>query len=50
MAKILCFGDLHLTKEPIRILTVLNFLDYILDYCKKNEIKHIINLKQNIEL
>ena len=44
MAKILCFGDLHLTKEPIRILTVLNFLDYILDYCKKNEIKHIVNL------
>ena len=31
---ILAFGDLHLTKEPLRILSVLNFLDYVIKYCK----------------
>lgn len=41
---ILAFGDLHLTKDPLRIISVLNFLDYIGDYAKKNNIKHIVNL------
>ena len=41
---ILAFGDLHLTKEPLRVLTVLNFLDYIHKYCLKNRIKNIVNL------
>ena len=44
MSKILCFGDLHLTKEPIRLLTVMNFLDYIKEYCLKKDIKYIVNL------
>lgn len=41
---ILAFGDLHLTKEPLRVLTVLNFLDYIHKYCLENNIKNIANL------
>lgn len=41
---ILAFGDTHLTKDPIRIITVSNFLDYIIDYCKKHNIKHVVNL------
>ena len=41
---ILAFGDLHLTKEPLRVLTVLNFLDYIHKYCLENGIKNIVNL------
>ena len=44
MSKILCFGDLHLTKEPIRLLTVMNFLDYVKEYCLKKDIKYIVNL------
>lgn len=41
---ILAFGDLHLTKEPLRILSVLNFLDYVIKYCKDNNIKNVVNL------
>ena len=42
---VIVFGDLHLDKTEIRLLTVLNFLDYIIDYCKKNpEVKSVINL------
>lgn len=41
---ILAFGDTHLTKDPIRIITVSNFLDYIIEYCKRNNIKHVVNL------
>ena len=41
---ILAFGDLHLTKEPLRILSVLNFLDYIENYCIEHNIKNIVNL------
>ena len=41
---ILAFGDLHLTKDPLRILSVLNFLDYIHKYCLENDIKHIVNM------
>ena len=41
---ILAFGDCHLTKEPLRVLTVLNFLDYIKNYCRNNNIKNIVNL------
>ena len=41
---ILAFGDLHLTKDPLRIVSVLNFLDYIEKYAKENNIKHIVNL------
>ena len=41
---ILAFGDLHLTKDPLRILSVLNFLDYIKKYCVENNIKNIVNL------
>ena len=42
---VIAFGDLHLDKTEIRLLTVLNFLDYIIDYCKKNpEVKSVINL------
>ena len=41
---ILAFGDLHLTKEPLRILSVLNFLDYVIKYCKDNDIKNVVNL------
>ena len=29
---IAAFGDLHLTKEPLRIVSVLNFLDYLIGY------------------
>ena len=38
------FGDLHLTKEPLRIVSVLNFLDYIHKYCLEHNIKHLVNL------
>ena len=41
---ILAFGDLHLTKEPLRILSVLNFLDYVIKYCKDNDVKNVVNL------
>lgn len=41
---ILAFGDLHLNKDSLRTLTVLNFLDYIIDYCKRNNIKNVVNL------
>ena len=41
---ILAFGDLHLTKEPLRILSVLNFLDYVIKYCKDNNVKNVVNL------
>lgn len=45
MSKILCFGDLHVNKEPLRILTTLNFLEYIKNYCLQHpEIKTIVNL------
>lgn len=40
---ILTFSDLHLTKDPLRIISVLNFLDYIIDYCKKHNIKNVVN-------
>ena len=41
---ILAFGDLHLSKDPLRILTVMNFLDYIHNYCIEHEIKNVVNL------
>lgn len=42
---VLAFGDLHLDKSEIRLLTVLNFLDYIIEYVKEHkEIKSVINL------
>lgn len=41
---ILAFGDTHLTKDPIRIISVSNFLDYIIDYCKSHNITHVVNL------
>jgi DNA repair exonuclease SbcCD nuclease subunit len=41
---ILAFGDLHVNKEPIRITECLNFLEYIKNYCMKNNIKTIVNL------
>ena len=41
---IVTFGDLHLNKNPIRILEAINFLDYIQKYCLKNNIKTIVNL------
>ena len=40
---ILAFGDLHLTKDPLRVLTVLNFLDYIHKYCLEHNIPNIVN-------
>lgn len=48
---VLAFGDLHVNKEQIRVVTVLNFLDYIIDYCKKNtDIKSVINLGDTFDL
>lgn len=42
---VLVFTDLHLDKTEIRKLTVINFLDYIINYCKNHpEIKSAINL------
>lgn len=42
---ILAFGDLHADKSQIRILTVINFLDYIINYCKEHkEITTVVNL------
>lgn len=42
---VLCISDLHVSKDPIRIVTVLNYLDYIINYCKEHkEIKSVINL------
>lgn len=41
---ILAFGDLHLKKDPLRTLTVLNFLDDIKNYCIEHNIKNIVNL------
>lgn len=42
---ILAFGDLHADKNQLRIITVLNFLDYIIDYCKEHkEITTVVNL------
>lgn len=41
---IVAFGDLHLTKEPIRIVSVLNFLDYLKSYIIKHNFKHVVNL------
>ena len=48
---VLAFGDLHANKDQIRVVTVLNFLDYIIDYCKKNkEIKSVINLGDTFDI
>lgn len=42
---ILTFGDLHADKNQLRIITVCNFLDYIINYCKEHkEITKIVNL------
>lgn len=42
---ILAFGDLHADKEPLRVITVCNFLDYIIKYCKEHkEITTVVNL------
>lgn len=34
--------DLHFSKDEIRILEGLNFLDYLDDYCQKNNIPNIV--------
>lgn len=41
---IAAFGDLHVTKEPIRITECINFLDCLKNYCLSNNIKTIVNL------
>lgn len=41
---ILAFGDLHLNKNPLRITSILNFLDYIHKYALASDIKNIVNL------
>lgn len=41
MAKILLTSDWHL-EEGIYTSICINFIDYIINYCKKNEITHII--------
>lgn len=42
---ILAFGDLHADKEQLRIITVCNFLDYIIKYCKEHkEITTVVDL------
>ena len=42
---VIAFGDLHADKDPIRVLSVCNFIDYIIDYCKTHtEVKSVINL------
>lgn len=42
MAKIAFCSDLHIDKELLRLSECLNFLDYLSNYCEKNEIKHIV--------
>ena len=43
MGKVLFFSDLHVTKDMLRISTVINFLDYIKKYIsKRNDIVAII--------
>lgn len=44
MAKFIVIGDLHVSKEPIRLAECLNFLDYIQNYGKKNQIDKLIFL------
>ena len=44
MAKVLCFGDLHLKKDELRTITVINFIDDIINYCKENDIHYAVNL------
>lgn len=37
MGKVLFFSDIHVTKDLLRISTVINFLDYIENYCKEHK-------------
>lgn len=42
---ILAFGDLHADKSQLRVITVCNFLDYVINYCKEHkEITTVVNL------
>lgn len=41
MAKIAICSDLHISKDLLRLTECVNFLDYLSNYCEKNQIKHI---------
>ena len=42
MAKIAFTSDLHVNKELLRLTECLNFLDYLENYCKENDIHYIV--------
>lgn|SRR5574344_92848 len=41
---ILVFGDIHVNKDLVRVSECLNFLEYVRNYCKENDIHNIVNL------
>lgn len=42
MAKIAFCSDLHVNKELLRLTECLNFLDYLGNYCKENDIHYLV--------